>query len=70
MKTKFRHIYFEQMTRLRWLCLSRTQGSLLASLEWYSVWKQWVLVPQPDTVFSADCLQDIITFISQLEKKQ
>ena len=45
---------------------SRSQGSRLAVIRWYGAWRQYVIEPEPKTIWNATCLQDVIAFIARL----
>ena len=45
---------------------SRSQVSRLAIIRWYGAWRQYVLEPEPGTIWNTTCLQDVITFIGGL----
>jgi hypothetical protein len=38
----------------------------LGIIEWYSPWRQYIFSPDDDTLYSAECLQDISNFISKM----
>lgn len=39
--------------------LAANNNDVLAVLRYYPPWRQWVLVPEPDTVWSHDCLEAV-----------
>ena len=41
-------------------------GKLIAILGYYKPWRQWVLYPQPNTVWSTDCLAAINAHLAVL----
>lgn len=43
--------------------VSRSKGDLLAVIKWYGPWRQYVLLPKPETVWNTNCLEDITWFI-------
>jgi hypothetical protein len=45
-----------------WELLS-SGGDMLGIIKWYSAWRQYVLFPQPETVFNSECLKDITAFL-------
>ena len=47
----------------RWSVLSRTQGSLLGSLQWFPRWRQYTFDPADGTTFNAECLKDVAEFL-------
>jgi len=40
----------------------------LGTIEYYSQWHQFCYFPVPRTVFDSQCLQDIISFLNQLNR--
>ena len=46
--------------------LSRRHGDRLGVVKWYSAWRQYVFTPEPGTLYSAGCLADIETAITEL----
>lgn len=48
---------------------SKTQGSLLGVIKWFSHWRQYCFFPETNTVFNCVCLFDIIKFIDVYAKK-
>ncbi len=47
---------------------NKKRGSLLGEICFRYQWKKLVFCPRQNTVFSEDCLQDIIDKMKQLEK--
>ena len=45
---------------------SRRHGQRLAVIKWWGAWRQYVMFPEPETVWNVDCLQEIRTFIAGL----
>jgi hypothetical protein len=68
MKTEYRFICFQQYQPDQWGCYNRKSKDGLGVVFWYKPWKQWCFTPDTKTVFSTDCLADIIHFIGQLPK--
>lgn len=69
MKTRYKFIHFEQhdLAPEDWVCLNNKSGSVLGFVTRYSLWKQWVFVPQADIVLSGSCMLDVIDFLRQLK---
>lgn len=69
-KTKYKHIEFEwvagQEQRKTWRCVNIKGGYPLGIVSWYSAWKQYCYFPVASTVYSQDCLEDIIDFMKNL----
>ena len=40
---------------------------ILATIIYYPMWKEYVLAPQLDTVWSAGCMKEVISFIGRIE---
>ncbi len=53
-----------------WQVLNRGDGTLLGDIRWYSQWRQCCFFPEPDTVFSGDCLVIILGFLANLKKEK
>lgn len=43
-------------------------GGSLGHIGWYNRWRQFVFVPQDDTIFSHDCLEDIAAKVTALNE--
>ena len=46
--------------------LSKSQGSVLATIKWYGQWRQYCFFPNGNTVWDVNCLYDINMFIQRL----
>ncbi len=46
---------------------NKRSGDLLALIHWYGAWRQYVFMPQLETIYSVGCLLDIIDFIKGLK---
>lgn len=66
MKTKYKFIEF--VKNGSWWC--KNKFSLLGKVEWYPQWKQYIYIPQRETVYSTECLDDISHFIGQLSEER
>ena len=53
----------------RWDVESKSQGTVLAVANWYGPWRQYVMYPQPGTLFNCGCLDDIAAFLKELNKR-
>ena len=51
-----------------WRICARNGGSPLGRIEWYSAWRQYVLVPDEMTLWSVDCLTDIADAIKKIKE--
>ena len=51
----------------RYDVINRKCGFILGEILWYASWRQYVFCPSEETVFSVDCMADIIHFIGQLK---
>ena len=50
-----------------WHIYSNNQKeTLLGVIKWYSSWRQYVLEPEPDCIWSWDCLKEVSDFIKCL----
>jgi hypothetical protein len=46
---------------------SKHDNSHLGVIEWWAYWKQYVFTPDIDSIYSADCLGEIIKKLTELE---
>ena len=46
--------------------ISRSHAVRLALIKWYGPWRQYVLEPEPETVWNKDCLNDVSAFLWRL----
>lgn len=46
-----------------WRVDNTRDGSYLGIVRWHGPWRKYVLFPQPDTIWSPDCLADVAGFI-------
>jgi len=72
MKTKYKHIEFEQgqTSYERYLCCNRKDKTVLGEIEYHRDWHQFVIGFNSDCIFSSSCLNDISHFLGQLNKKE
>lgn len=49
-----------------WNVLSRSQGSVLGKIKWFSQWRQYCFWPSPNTIFNPECMADISKLIKEL----
>ena len=61
----FREVPFPGKTK-KYDVLSQTQGTTLGRIAWFGRWRQYVFIPEPDTVFNGECLGDIRQFLAAL----
>ena len=47
-----------------------SNGDPIGLIEWYARWRQYAMTPEPETVFSADCLRDLAGFCERLNREQ
>lgn len=74
MKTKYKHIYFREVSHLYrkdrktkvWDCLNIQSDTLLAIIKWYPSWRQYCFFVEEGTVFSRGCLEDVLDFLKQI----
>jgi len=48
-----------------WFILKKNSIISLGQVKWFGLWRQYVFWPASSTIFSAGCLKDIQTFITQ-----
>jgi hypothetical protein len=51
-------------------CVVDNKKKIIGLLWIYKPWKQWVLLPQPNTMWSIDCLADIETELKRLNQAE
>ena len=51
-----------------YLVVNRKSNIIIAFIDYESGWRQHVLKPQPETIWSAGCLEDVIKFMKELKK--
>lgn len=69
MKTRYKFIHFAPRADDAdgiWECCNNRYGDLLGKVSFDKQWKQWIFVPEYGSIFSRDCLEDIISFTKQL----
>ncbi|MBE3049608.1 hypothetical protein IMZ48_45365 [Candidatus Bathyarchaeota archaeon] len=49
--------------RTDYYSVTKRLGGLLGWVRWYGPWRCWCFLPCEGTVWSADCLEDIVRFI-------
>ena len=52
-----------------WEVRSRYGMFILGIIKWYTRWRQYVFFPEPDTVFNNQCMDEIMTRLSELNKE-
>ena len=53
-----------------WDIVNRRSEEPLARIQWYGPWRQYVMEPEPQTVWNDGCLVSVLTFLRQLNSKQ
>lgn len=66
MITRYRFIEFKPWGD-KWVCLNIKATGALGTVEFYQPWQKWVFSAHSTAVFSADCLRDIASFLTQLQ---
>lgn len=46
--------------------INKKSGFQLGAIQWYSAWRQYCFAPAADTIFSDDCMQDIVNFVKEI----
>jgi len=66
------YIYFELVGRKPkteiWDVINKSSEEPLARIEWYPAWRQYVMMPEPNTVFNDGCLKTIVAFLQRLRQ--
>lgn len=70
LKTKYKHIEFLEAEKKPktsvYLVKNHQTGDRLGVVFWHSPWRQYVLRPFLETLWSRSCLDDVSDFINQL----
>lgn len=70
MKTQYKYIEFSPFTDTIWYIENHKSKVFLGTLEYNKKWREWELLPDNYTGWTAQCLLDIVDFINQLKKEQ
>jgi len=57
-------------TKVYWVITKEQPYLTLGQIKWFGRWRKYSFFPQPETVFERDCLNDIISFIGDLERRR
>lgn len=49
---------------------SRSQGLPLGVIKWYGAWRQYTLMPEPETIWNNECLRNVIDFLDGLMRER
>ncbi len=72
MKTKYKHIRFEEQDTLwldkpLWAILNNKTKGRLGQVFWYEPWRKYVTALKETAVFDEGCHRDIANFLDQLK---
>jgi hypothetical protein len=71
MKTDYGYIKMVKVKDLPktsvWHVANKKSGDLIGGIHWNPGWRQYCFFPYDLTVFSAGCLNDIVSFIADLK---
>lgn len=67
-ETKYKHITIRQDLIHTWGIYTKMDIQI-GYIEYYPKWKEHVFNALPKTIWSKDCLEDIIDYIKKLNKK-
>ena len=48
-----------------WDVINKKEGDSLGRIQYYATWKRFCFFPASGSVFSVECLEDIIAFIKE-----
>jgi len=51
-----------------WDVINKASEEPLARISWYYSWRQYVISPEPQTIYNDGCLETIINFMKRLNK--
>ena len=72
MKTRFKHIHFDEVKGLAaplWVCDNNKSNDCLGQVVWITAWKRFVFEPLDMAEFDSGCLRDIATFLDTLKQE-
>jgi len=69
--TEYRYIHFIELSikgckTTTYSVRNNKSDDSLGLIQWYPQWRQYIFFPANDTIYSAGCLRDIDTFITEL----
>jgi len=67
-ESKFMKFVYDDEMR-EWEVKTKRTGEWLGSIEYYDGWSCWVFRPVSDTIFSDECMEDIIKKIKEISEK-
>lgn len=50
--------------------VSKSNRETLGSVYWYGPWRQYVFQPEPETIWSHGCMQQVLDFIQKLMEER
>lgn len=53
-----------------WAVLGLPEGCLLGEIRWYAPWERFCFVPFGDTVWSPECLTDIMDALAWIQRER
>ena len=62
----YKFIQIDETTDTEYTVFNNKTNDCLAHINYYKPWKEWVIFPYLDCVFSADCLIDLAHFLNLL----
>ena len=72
MVTRYKYIHFKVVEKKAktkvWGCFNNNSVGKLGEVRWYSAWRRYCYFPKYETVYSADCLEDITKFTKRLNE--
>jgi len=69
MQTKYKYIHFETENKDIWTCLTK-DDYILAEIYFHKQWKEFTVIFNQRATFNAGCLNDIVHFVGQLNRKE
>lgn len=67
-------IYFEKVDDTpkteKWAVINKSSEEPLAQIEWLFGWRQYVIYPEPNTLYNDGCLESIIAFMKRLNREK
>ena len=72
MKTQYKHIHFTNPSNCEdeWNCFNNKNGSFLGFVDYYKVWRKYIIQFSSRAVLDENCLFDIAVFLRQLNEQK
>ena len=66
LKTEYRYIQFVEGLKDEWTVWTNKNGEYLGIITYHKKWEEWEFAPEEYTGYTIECLNDLSSFIKQL----